>query len=117
MYHQQKEIEEAISAGEKALSSLAAAEKSLSSAKNWGIVDLLGGGSTDFRPAFAYVNQLVEEKTFRNLKGLLYFTDGKGIYPASRPPYRTAFLFMGQEEGPGVPAWAMKLTLDPEDFR
>ena len=44
MYNQQKEIEEAIAAGEKALSSLAAAEKSLSSAKNWGIVDLLGGG-------------------------------------------------------------------------
>ena len=79
--------------------------------------DLLGGGSTDFRPAFAYVNQLVEEKTFRNLKGLLYFTDGKGTYPASRPAYRTAFLFLGQEEGPGVPAWAMKPTLDPEDFQ
>ena len=44
MYNQQKEIEEAIAAGEKALSSLAAAEKSQSSAKNWGIVDLLGGG-------------------------------------------------------------------------
>lgn len=40
----QKEIDEAIIAGEKALSSLAAAEKSLSSARNWGIVDLLGGG-------------------------------------------------------------------------
>ena len=44
MINQQKEIDEAIIAGEKALSSLAAAEKSLSSAKNWGIVDLLGGG-------------------------------------------------------------------------
>ena len=44
MYDRQKEIAEAITAGERALSSLAAAEKSLSSAKNWGIVDLLGGG-------------------------------------------------------------------------
>lgn len=44
MYDRQKEIDEAIIAGERALSSLAAAEKALSSAKNWGIVDLLGGG-------------------------------------------------------------------------
>ena len=44
-YDRQKEIDEAIIAGERALSSLAAAEKSLSSAKNWGIVDLIGGGA------------------------------------------------------------------------
>ena len=43
-YDHQKEIDEAIAAGERALSSLAAAEKSLASAKNWGLVDLLGGG-------------------------------------------------------------------------
>ena len=44
MYDWQKEVNEAIEAGEWALSCLASAEKSLSSAKNWGIVDLLGGG-------------------------------------------------------------------------
>lgn len=39
-----KEIEEAISAGNRVLSSLAKVEKSLNSAKSWGTWDMLGGG-------------------------------------------------------------------------
>jgi len=39
-----KELEEAIATGEKAAQALAEVEKSLSSARNWGIVDILGGG-------------------------------------------------------------------------
>ena len=46
-YDHQKEIDEAIAAGERALSSLGAAEKSLDSAKNWGLVDMLGGSMTN----------------------------------------------------------------------
>ena len=57
--------------------------------------ELRGGGGTDFRPAFEYVNQLCAEKKFSNLRGLLYFTDGMGTYPAKRPAYDTAFLFLG----------------------
>ena len=78
--------------------------------------ELIGGGGTDFRPAFSYINKLLENREFQNLKGVLYFTDGKGIYPAKRPPYETAFLFLGEEEHPDVPAWAMKLILHEEDF-
>ena len=48
---------------------------------------LRGGGGTDFRPAFEYVDRLCAEKQFTNLRGLLYFTDGMGTYPARRPPY------------------------------
>lgn len=73
-------------------------------------------GVTDFRPAFSYINKLLENGEFQNLKGVLYFTDGKGIYPAKRPPYETAFLFLGEEEHPDVPAWAMKLILHEEDL-
>ena len=39
-----QEIQEAIMAGDRALRSLRAAKEKLNSAKNWGIVDLLGGG-------------------------------------------------------------------------
>lgn len=39
-----KELKEAIVAGEKALDSLNEAKDSLSSATNWGIFDILGGG-------------------------------------------------------------------------
>ena len=36
---------------------------------------------------------------FKKLKGLLYFTDGKGIYPVRMPAYDTAFVFVeGQYE-------------------
>lgn len=39
-----KEINEAIEAGQRALMSLRQAENKLSSARNWGLVDLFGGG-------------------------------------------------------------------------
>ncbi len=78
---------------------------------------LVGGGGTDFRPAFAYVNQLVEQGIFENLGGLLYFTDGKGIYPKKCPPYQTAFLFLEDFDERSVPPWAMRLRLLPEEFK
>ena len=53
---------------------------------------IVGGGGTDFRPAFRYVNNLIEEKKLKNMRGLLYFTDGKGIYPSKRPDYKTNFI-------------------------
>ena len=56
---------------------------------------LVGGGGTDFRPAFARIAQLRQDGVLRDLQGVLYFTDGKGIYPAKRPPFETAFLFFG----------------------
>lgn len=40
----QKELREAISAGERALFSLRAAQDQLRRAGNWGVADLLGGG-------------------------------------------------------------------------
>ena len=40
----EKERNEAIAAGNRALASLRAAQSDLNSAKNWGIVDLLGDG-------------------------------------------------------------------------
>lgn len=44
MYDYEKERREAIMAGEKALDSLYSAQKELNSAKNWGLVDMFGGG-------------------------------------------------------------------------
>ena len=77
-----------------------------------------GFGGTDFRPAFEYVNGLVNKGAFKKLRGLLYFTDGKGIYPLNMPPYDTAFIFMeDQYEDISVPGWAMKVVLTPEDLQ
>lgn len=78
---------------------------------------LSGFGGTDFRPAFEYVNGLLNKGTFKKLRGLLYFTDGKGIYPVKMPPYETAFVFMeDQYQDISVPGWAMKVILTREDL-
>ncbi|MCQ2509233.1 MAG: VWA-like domain-containing protein [Lachnospiraceae bacterium] len=76
-----------------------------------------GRGGTDFRPVFGYVNQLMREKAFTHLKGMLYFTDGYGTYPAMRPLFETAFIFFQEDyKDLDVPSWAMKLVLTPEDL-
>mgnify|MGYP005914309975 CR=1 FL=1 len=76
-----------------------------------------GCGGTDFRPAFQYVDELVGKQRFSRLKGLLYFTDGRGIYPVKRPVYDTAFVFLkDQYTDISVPAWAMKLIMEPEQL-
>lgn len=75
---------------------------------------IIGQGGTDFRPAFEYVSGLVGQGAFYWLRGLLYFTDGQGIYPVKRPPYDTAFVFVkDQYTDISVPAWAMKVILEP----
>lgn len=83
-----------------------------------GQMTLTGGGGTDFRPAFARVADLLQQGAFADLQGVLYFTDGKGIYPSKRPPFETAFLFLedGQAAPPETPPWAMRLVLQPEEF-
>ncbi len=78
--------------------------------------EIHGGGGTDFRPAFAYVDDLVRQGELKNLCGLLYFTDGKGIYPEKKPEYRTAFLFLEDYNEEAVPVWAIRLRLEEEDF-
>lgn len=73
---------------------------------------LYGEGGTDFRPAFEYVEELIRKGEFTDLRGLLYFTDGYGIYPRTVPGYQTAFVFMQEDfQDADVPAWAIKLVV------
>jgi predicted metal-dependent peptidase len=75
-------------------------------------LEIKGCGGTDFRPVFEYIAELQKQHQLTNLKGLLYFTDGDGIYPAAEPPYRTVFLFMEQQKTiPRVPVWAIRAIL------
>ncbi len=75
---------------------------------------LKGFGGTDFTPVFEYADRLLETGEIRRLDGLLYFTDGYGIFPARPPGYRTAFVFLDKAEEVRVPPWAMKVYLDSE---
>ncbi|MDO4943169.1 MAG: VWA-like domain-containing protein [Lachnospiraceae bacterium] len=79
--------------------------------------EVKGYGGTDFRPVFEYVEQLKQEKKLQDLKGLLYFTDGNGIYPKKAPDYDTAFVFVQSDDRTvQVPPWAIKLVLEPHDL-
>ncbi len=72
-----------------------------------------GFGGTDFRPVFSYVQDLRNKGELNNLQGLLYFTDGDGIYPETTPDYHTAFLFTEEADASvKVPVWAIKVLLD-----
>lgn len=76
-----------------------------------------GSGGTDFRPAFDYVETLQRAGELHDLKGLLYFTDGFGTYPARKPPYETAFVFFCDDyTAPTVPAWAIRVVLGAEEL-
>ena len=80
-------------------------------------MEIRGLGGTDFRPVFGYVDRLLGDGDFSDLKGLIYFTDGLGTYPAAKPSYKTVFVFV--ESGynvPEVPVWAMKVVLQPEEL-
>ncbi len=78
---------------------------------------LHGFGGTDFRPVFRYVDDLIQQKEFSNLKGLIYFTDGYGYFPEVKPSYETAFVFIDDDYTDiGVPPWAIKLVLQRDEI-
>lgn len=78
---------------------------------------LAGGSATDFRPVFEHVAKLREAGAFASLRGLLYFTDGMGIYPEKPTPYETAFILLGEPPlSVKTPPWAIRLVLEAPDL-
>lgn len=78
---------------------------------------LSGFGATDFRPVFEYVEQLQEQGELERLRGLIYFTDGYGIYPERMPDYDVIFAFLDEDENRGpVPPWSMKVILESDEL-
>ena len=95
--------------------------------------NVYGGGGTSFVPVFKYVNNLIKYHEISKLDGLIYFTDGFGEFPRSKPKYKTAFILHsfddsiygknnchnGQELASivGCPKWAICYKLDSKEFR
>lgn len=74
--------------------------------------ELIGQSATDFRPVFEHVDKLVSEGAFHHLRGMIYFTDGLGIYPKKRPKYDAAFVMLEGEAYPeNVPPWGIRAIL------
>lgn len=85
--------------------------------ENLSQIKILGHGNTDFRPVFEYLDDLIKKNEIHHLRGLLYFTDGDGIFPRFRPTYDTAFVFLNHRlEKQKIPDWAIRLNLNlPEE--
>jgi len=76
-----------------------------------------GGFGTDFRPVFRRVEELLKNGTLSHLKGMMYFTDGAGVYPDHPYPWETAFVLYRDDNAASgrVPGWAYTLYLDADD--
>jgi len=72
-----------------------------------------GRGGTNFNPVFDRVEKLQKQGKLKRLRGLLYFTDGDGVYPRKKPPYETAFVFTDRSAlERKLPEWIVPLCLD-----
>ncbi len=80
--------------------------------------ELIGQSATDFRPVFRHVAELQRMGAFQHLQGLLYFTDGMGVYPETPPPFETAFVLLAGQGFPELlPPWAIRVLLDEDELQ
>lgn len=81
-------------------------------------MEIRGGMGTDFRPVFDRVAVLRRQGKLPHLRGLLYFTDGYGIWPEDATDYDTAFVFCTARpyNDKDTPDWAIRLyASDPTE--
>jgi predicted metal-dependent peptidase len=72
---------------------------------------------TDFRPAFIHADGMLQRGEFRNLRGLIYLTDGAGAFPRAKPNYYAVFVFVNDDYGkPDVPPWAIRIVLQRDEI-
>lgn len=71
-----------------------------------------GYGGTSFVPVFERLEELVRDQQ-ESVDGLLYFTDGFGIFPQKKPDYPVIFL-MPEESNDRVPVWSRRLVIQEE---
>jgi len=57
--------------------------------------EVSGGGGTDFRPVFEYIDSYIDYPTL-----LLYFTDGMGIFPVNEVSYDVMWIMPEEKEVP-----------------
>lgn len=74
-----------------------------------------GRGGTDFRPVFERIEEYRNSGELKNIRGLIYFTDGYGTYPTNPTNYKTAFVYSETFRDSDIPSWISKYHLR-EDF-
>lgn len=74
---------------------------------------LKGFGGTDFTPVFDYAEALSEENPNDSINGVIYFTDGDGIYPEKAPDFKAAFVIHDKAFNKDrLPKWAISVFTD-----
>ena len=69
-----------------------------------------GGGGTDFRPAFKYVRNNVND-----VACLLYFTDLMGTFPKTAPDYPVLWMYLGDKVDDFDVPFGEKIEVEIED--
>ncbi len=78
---------------------------------------LKGFGGTDFRPVFQYAEEILKSDKNKTFNGLIYFTDGDGIYPEKVPEYKNAFVIHDNGfDKNKMPVWATPIYLETNDI-
>lgn len=78
---------------------------------------LHGFGGTDFTPVFKYVDELYETSSKKELNGLIYLTDGDGIYPEKAPQYKNAFIIYDNGfDKNRLPSWSIPIYIDRNEL-
>ena len=76
-------------------------------------LSLKGFGGTDFTPVFEYADKVCAEALNKEFNGVIYFTDGDGIYPQKMPLYKNLFVIHDNGfDKSRLPIWATPLYLD-----
>ena len=62
--------------------------------------------------ALGWIREKQKSGEIRDLKGLIYFTDGDGIFPREAPDYETAFVYLNERLLKGkLPAFIRPVNL------
>lgn len=78
---------------------------------------LHGFGGTDFRPVFSYAENILQSANGKNFNGVIYFTDGDGIYPEKPPRFKSVFLINDNGfDKEKLPPWATPLYLETDNI-
>lgn len=77
---------------------------------------LKGFGGTDFTPVFDYADEILKTDPNKPFNGVIYFTDGDGLYPQKTPTYKNAFVIYdnGFDESK-MPLWATPIYMNFTD--
>ncbi len=76
-----------------------------------------GFGGTDFTPVFDYAKEIYNASGKSDFNGLIYFTDGDGMYPAESPVYKSVFVVHDNGfDKSKAPSWTTLFYMDKLDL-